>query len=110
MDLSAFIFKQLWPIHHWRCEEIDCILRHRDDLLLHNSTVAIICPYKHLHCNIREYTAQFLPYVSSMPITPFPLPALTFTLKFLVLIIIISVKMYPCISYNLFIFLPVKLI
>ena len=51
MSLSAaLISDQLWPIHQCRCEEIDCILRHGDDLLLrmYNSAVAIICPSKHL--------------------------------------------------------------
>ena len=32
----------------------------------------------------RQYTGQFLAYMSSTPITAFPLPALNFTLKFLV--------------------------
>ena len=47
--LPALMFDQLWPIRQWRCEEIDCILRHGDDVLLHNSTVSIIYPSKHLH-------------------------------------------------------------
>ena len=53
-SLSAFKFDQLWPIHQWRCEEIDSLLRRGDDLLLSNSTSAIICPSKHLNlCNKR---------------------------------------------------------
>ena len=32
MSMSALIFDQLWPIHEWKCEEVDYILRRRDDL------------------------------------------------------------------------------
>ena len=34
MSFPALIFDQLWPIHQRRCEEIDCVLRHGDDLFL----------------------------------------------------------------------------
>ena len=30
--MCALIFDQLWPIHEWKCEEVDCILPHGDDL------------------------------------------------------------------------------
>ena len=49
MSLSTLIFDQLLLIHQWTCEEIDCVLSHGNGLSLHNSTVAIICPSKHLH-------------------------------------------------------------
>ena len=60
MDLFSLTFDQLWPAHQWRCEEIDCFLRHGDDLLLHNSTVSSICPFKHLiPCNKRIHRPIF---------------------------------------------------
>ena len=60
------------------------VLHHDDDLLMHNSTVAIICPSKHLHlCNKRIHWPIFGIRVL-YPINGFPSKALPFTLKFLI--------------------------
>ena len=37
MNLSALLSHQLQSIHQWRCEEIDSVLLHGDDLVLESS-------------------------------------------------------------------------
>ena len=34
MSLPALLCDQLWPTQQWRCEEMDCVLLHGDDLFL----------------------------------------------------------------------------
>lgn len=42
MNLSALLSRQLGPVRQWRCEEIDCVLLHGDDLLLESSKLLVI--------------------------------------------------------------------
>ena len=77
MSLSALIFNQLRPIHQWKCEEIDCVLRHGDDLFLdaiwsrqlpdkETCPLSKLPPWEIIY--LSYYTGQFLAYVFSIPV------------------------------------------
>lgn len=114
MILSSLLRDQLWPIHQWRCEEINCVLLHGDALFLENFVRELLPTANEdmsrcfvqdvtIGCDhfpsldtpvfiIREATPGLLnwpdfwvPLLLIFPVTAFPSPALTFTLKLLAL-------------------------
>ena len=59
MILSAFNMRQLWSIHQWRCQKIDWVLLHGDDLFLENFVRELILTANKLF--FKDITTQFPP-------------------------------------------------
>ena len=57
------------------------VLRHGDDLLMHNSTVAIICPSKHLHLWNQRIHPPIFGIRVLYPINGFPLASTPFHIE-----------------------------
>lgn len=57
--LSAFNMRQLWSIHQWRCQKIDWVLLHGDDLFLENFVRELMLTANKLF--VKDITTQFPP-------------------------------------------------